>query len=112
MKRGPAAQVRPEVNDPVAFDAMLKNGMVGRLRLTNAEVEKLFAGTDGAGVDDEALAQPEAVFTDMITGAMWKYPNEITIALEPSAPEPAAASAARDAQPGILPGVRRTGRPG
>ena len=27
-----------------------------RLRLTNAEVDKLFGGTDGAGVDDEALA--------------------------------------------------------
>lgn len=49
--------------------------------------------------------------TDMITGAMWKYPNEISIALEPSAPEPAAATA-RDSQPGILPGVRRAGRSG
>ncbi|PKO37716.1 MAG: 4Fe-4S binding protein [Betaproteobacteria bacterium HGW-Betaproteobacteria-6] len=64
-KHGPAAQVRADIDDPVAFDEMLKNGMVGRLRLTNAEVEKLFVGTDGAEVDEEGLAQPEAVFTDI-----------------------------------------------
>lgn len=64
-KHGPAAQVRTDIDDPVAFADMLKNGMVGRLRLSNAEVEKLFAGTDGAEVDEEGLAQPEAVFTDI-----------------------------------------------
>jgi NosR/NirI family transcriptional regulator, nitrous oxide reductase regulator len=64
-KRGPAAQVRTDVDDPVAFAEMLKNGMVGRLRLSNAEVEKLFTGTDGAEVDEEGLAKPEAVFTDI-----------------------------------------------
>jgi transcriptional regulator of nitric oxide reductase len=64
-KEGPAAQARPEVYDPVAFEQMLKNGMVGRLRLSNAEVEKLFAGSDGAGVDEEALAHPDDVFLDL-----------------------------------------------
>jgi len=64
-KHGPAAQVLPDVHDPVSFAEMLKNGMVGRLRLTNAEVEKLFAGTDGAGVDDAALAHPDDVFVDL-----------------------------------------------
>lgn len=64
-KRGPAAHVRTDVEDPVAFAEMLRNGMVGRLRLTNAEIEKLFAGTDGAEVDEEGLAQPDAVFTDI-----------------------------------------------
>jgi transcriptional regulator of nitric oxide reductase len=64
-KRGPPAQVLPEINDPVSFAAMLQNGMVGRLRLSNAEVEKLFAGTDGAQVDEDALARPEALFVDL-----------------------------------------------
>lgn len=64
-KRGPAAQVRTDVNDPVAFAEMLKNGMVGHLRLSNAEVEKLFVGTDGAEVDEAGLAQPDALFTDI-----------------------------------------------
>ena len=65
QKRGPAAHVRPDVYDKVTFADMLKNGMVGRLRLTNADVEKLFVGTDGAGVDDEALAHPDEVFVDL-----------------------------------------------
>ncbi|HMT81461.1 MAG TPA: 4Fe-4S binding protein, partial [Azonexus sp.] len=64
-KRGPSAQVRTDVDDPVAFADMLKNGMVGHLHLTNADVEKLFVGTDGAGVDEEGLAQPDGVFTDI-----------------------------------------------
>lgn len=64
-KRGPVAQVLPDVYEPVAFADMLKNGMVGRLRLTNAEVEQLFAGTDGAGMDDEALAHPDDVFVEL-----------------------------------------------
>lgn len=64
-QRGPAAQVLPDVYDKVSFAEMLKNGMVGCLRLTNAEVEKLFAGSDGAGVDDEALAHPDEVFLDL-----------------------------------------------
>ncbi|WP_265943666.1 4Fe-4S binding protein [Dechloromonas sp. A34] len=64
-QRGPAAQVRPEIDAPLTFAEMLNNGMVGHLRLSNAEVEKLFAGTDGAGIDEEGLAQPEAVFADI-----------------------------------------------
>jgi transcriptional regulator of nitric oxide reductase len=64
-KRGPPAQVLPEINDPVSFAAMLQNGMVGRLRLSNAEVEKLFAGTDGAQMDEEALTRPDDVFVDL-----------------------------------------------
>ena len=64
-KRGPAAQVRSDVTETPGFAEMLKNGMVGHLRLSNAEVEKLFVGTDGAGVDEEGLTQPDAVFTDI-----------------------------------------------
>ncbi|MBI2276323.1 MAG: 4Fe-4S binding protein [Dechloromonas sp.] len=64
-QRGPAAQVRPGVDEPLTFAEMLDKGMIGRLRLNNAEVEKLFAGTDGAGVDEEGLAQPDAVFADI-----------------------------------------------
>ena len=64
-KRGPAAQALPDADDPPSFAEMLQNGMVGRLRLSNAEVEKLFAGSDGAGVDEAALARPDDVFVDL-----------------------------------------------
>ncbi|MFZ2855809.1 MAG: 4Fe-4S binding protein, partial [Rhodocyclaceae bacterium] len=64
-KRGPSALVRPEVDEPLAFADMLKNGTIGHLRLSNGEVEKLFAATDGAGVDNDALAHPDEVFVDL-----------------------------------------------
>lgn len=64
-KRGPVAQVLPEINDKASFAEMLKNGMVGHLRISNAEVEKLFVGTAGAEVDEEGLAHPEATFAEI-----------------------------------------------
>ncbi len=63
--RGPAAQVRHEVAEPLSFARMLENGMVGHLRLSNAEVEKRFAGGDGAGVDEEGLAHPDETFIEI-----------------------------------------------
>ncbi|MNZ29861.1 putative electron transport protein YccM [compost metagenome] len=64
-QHGPSAHVLSDVYDPVSFAEMLSNGMVGRLRVTNAEVEKLFAGTEGANVDETAMAHPDEVFIDL-----------------------------------------------
>lgn len=64
-KRGPSAQVLPDVYDPVSFAEMLKNGMVGRLRVSNTEVEKIFAGTEVANVDEDGLAHPDDVFVEL-----------------------------------------------
>ncbi len=63
--RGPAAQVRTDLDEAPDFDSMLRSGMVGHLRLRHAEVEALFAGSDGAGVDETALAEPDAPFLDL-----------------------------------------------
>ncbi|MGL4409815.1 MAG: 4Fe-4S binding protein, partial [Zoogloea sp.] len=67
-QHAPAAQARPEVADPVAFDVLLKEGMVGHLRLSNREVEALFAQSPGAGVDAYALAHPDESFVDVYIG--------------------------------------------
>jgi len=64
-KSGPSAHVLPDVYAPLSFAEMLGNGMVGHLRLSNAEIEKIFAGTDGAKVDEYALAHPDEVFVDL-----------------------------------------------
>jgi len=64
-KSGPAAHVLPDVYDAVRLEDMLGNGMVGHLRVTHAEVEKIFAGTEGARVDAHALAHPDEVFIDL-----------------------------------------------
>ena len=64
-QRGPAATVATEVFEKLSFDQLLRKGMVSRLRLSNAEVEKLFAGTEGAGVDEPGLAHPDETFVDL-----------------------------------------------
>jgi NosR/NirI family transcriptional regulator, nitrous oxide reductase regulator len=64
-KNGPVARVLPDVFGTPSFADMLENGMVRRLRVSNAEVEKLFAGTDGANVDEHALAHPDETYVDL-----------------------------------------------
>jgi len=67
-KRGPAAQARADVYEPLDFAALVRRGIVGHLRLTNAEAEKLFVGTDGAEVDEEGLARPADALVDLYAG--------------------------------------------
>lgn len=62
---GPAARAVPEVLEKLGFAELLERGMVGRLRLTNADIERRFVGTDGAEVDAAALAAPDAAFVDL-----------------------------------------------
>lgn len=66
--RGPAAQARADVYQPLGFAALLERGLVGHLRLTNAAAEQLFAGTDGAEVDEEGLAHPRDALVDLYIG--------------------------------------------
>ncbi|MDY0038056.1 MAG: 4Fe-4S binding protein, partial [Zoogloea oleivorans] len=63
--KGPLAEVRPDVFDPRSFAELLDSGAIRKLHLSNADVEKLFAGTDGADVDTEAIAKPADTFTDL-----------------------------------------------
>ncbi|MES2758658.1 MAG: 4Fe-4S binding protein [Pseudomonadota bacterium] len=44
---------------------LLDAGLIAHVRVTNRDVEKLFAGSAGAGLDAEALAHPDAVFIDL-----------------------------------------------
>jgi NosR/NirI family nitrous oxide reductase transcriptional regulator len=67
-KRGPAAQARGDVYEPLDFATLVERGIVGHLHLTNAEAEKLFAGTDGAEVDEQGLARPAETLVDLYVG--------------------------------------------
>jgi transcriptional regulator of nitric oxide reductase len=51
--------------EPLSFDQLVQRGYVKRLTLSNAQAEALFAGGDGAGVDDEALHDPQGLFVDL-----------------------------------------------
>jgi NosR/NirI family transcriptional regulator, nitrous oxide reductase regulator len=63
--KGPLAEVRTDVFDQRSFAELLDSGAIGKLHLSNADVEKLFVGTDGAEVDAEAIARPADTFTDL-----------------------------------------------
>ncbi|OYW27542.1 MAG: 4Fe-4S binding protein, partial [Methyloversatilis sp. 12-65-5] len=56
--RGPPAEVRSDIHEPLDFAALVERGLIGRLRVTHDEAEKLFAGTEGEGVDEDALRSP------------------------------------------------------
>lgn len=61
----PAARVKPQAFERLDFATLLKRGYVQRFALSNAEVERLFAGSEGAAADEEALRQPEALFVEI-----------------------------------------------
>ncbi len=62
---GPPAQVKDEIFEVQSFDALMRDGSIGHLRLTNAEAEKLFAGTEGEGLDAYAAAHPDETFAEL-----------------------------------------------
>ncbi|MCX7169674.1 MAG: 4Fe-4S binding protein, partial [Proteobacteria bacterium] len=62
---GPPAVVKKVAFEKLDVDTLIKRGYMQRLTLTNAEVEKLFVGTDGAGVDEEALLHPNDLFLEL-----------------------------------------------
>jgi len=64
MQQGPVAQAREEVFARLDFAALLKRGYIKQLRLRNRDVEQLFAGSDGAGVDAVSLAAPDELAID------------------------------------------------
>ncbi len=67
-RQAPPAQVRPEIFEAKDFAALLRNGDIAHRRWTNGEVEALFAGTEGAGLDEPARTAPADGFLDLYVG--------------------------------------------
>ncbi|RTL48435.1 MAG: 4Fe-4S binding protein [Rhodocyclaceae bacterium] len=63
--RGPAARVKTDFYQPKSFTQLLADGDIVHRRWTNREVEALFAGTEGAGLDETGLRAPEEEFVDV-----------------------------------------------
>ncbi len=59
------ARVREDVFEPRNWQQLCDAGLVRHLRVSNREVEKLFAESAGAGLDAEATARPDEVFIDL-----------------------------------------------
>ncbi|TQK00131.1 transcriptional regulator of nitric oxide reductase [Herbaspirillum sp. SJZ107] len=62
---GRLARIRSDLFRPMPLPQLLDAGLVHHVRVLNRDVERLFAGSEGAGLDPEALAQPGAVFADL-----------------------------------------------
>lgn len=62
---GPPAVIKKVAFEKLDLDTLIKRGYLQRLALTNAEVEKLFVGTEGAGTDEEGLLHPNDVFVEL-----------------------------------------------
>lgn len=59
------ARIRTDLFERRSVAELLQEGAIAHVRVTNRDVEKLFAGTPGAGLDAAALVQPDAVFIDL-----------------------------------------------
>ena len=62
---GPPATVRPDAYERLDFDALVKSGAIGHLRLSNADVEALYADSEVAGEDSEARSDPDGTFLEL-----------------------------------------------
>lgn len=62
---GPPVAPDPMVDVPLDWPALVSRGLARRLRVTNAELDRAFAGTRWAGDDAEAAADPEGLFLDL-----------------------------------------------
>ncbi len=61
----PPARIRETAFTTMDYPSLQSRGYVQTLRLSNADIEKLFAGSDGAGVDEEALRDPNGLFLEI-----------------------------------------------
>lgn len=61
----PPARVKELPFVAMDYAALQSKGYVQTLRLSNADIEKLFAGSDGAGVDEEGLRDPGGLFLEI-----------------------------------------------
>ncbi len=59
------AHVRTDLYAPRTWDELVRAGLVRHYALTNRDVEQGFAGTEGARLDAEVLANPGAIYCDV-----------------------------------------------
>ncbi|KGF78394.1 regulatory protein [Massilia sp. JS1662] len=62
---GRIGRIRTDAVAPMSLQEMLDAGLVRHVRVRQGDVERLFAGSSGAGLDAQALVQPDDVFIDL-----------------------------------------------
>ena len=59
------ARINMDYFDKLTTSDMLAAGLIKRVRLLNRDVERLFAGSAGAGLEPQALNEPDELFIDL-----------------------------------------------
>ena len=59
------ARIKPDVFSVMSLDALRRRGLIQHVQVTHREIERAFAGSDGAGLDAQALARPDDPFINM-----------------------------------------------
>lgn len=61
----PAAMVKNLPFERMDLATLIRRGYVQRMSFSNAEIEKLFAGSEGAATDEEALQKPDDPYVEV-----------------------------------------------
>ncbi len=59
------ARIKTDFYEKLTFRRMLDAGMIKRVTLSNRDVERLFVGSAGEGLEPEAIADPKGMFIDL-----------------------------------------------
>lgn len=59
------ARLREDLVEPLRIGELIESGLLKRVVLKNADVEKAFAGTAGSGIDPQAVSAPDEVFIEL-----------------------------------------------
>lgn len=65
VRAGPPPRPDPDHDEALDWQGLLDQGLARHLRVTNAQVQQVFAGTKWADDDPDARADPEAAYLDL-----------------------------------------------
>ncbi len=59
------ARIKPELFEANTIKELIDRGLIKHITITNAAIEQKFSGTNGSGLDEEAIAHPQDTFIDI-----------------------------------------------
>ncbi|WP_297308253.1 4Fe-4S binding protein [Neptuniibacter sp.] len=59
------ARLKGDLFEPMSWDEMVKAGLITRFQFTNQQIEEQFKDTIGEGQDEEALDEPDGLFSEL-----------------------------------------------
>jgi transcriptional regulator of nitric oxide reductase len=59
------ARIKPDLFEEHQVKELINSGLIQHVTITNADIENKFSGTNGSGLDEEAIAHPQDTFIDI-----------------------------------------------